>query len=58
MFEVKKTCLEKYVFVNGNTKYLKDCTESEIKTLIENGHRQWFVKKTEESSGGNQILGS
>lgn len=53
MFKAKTAYADNYVFVNGNTKSLKDCNDDDIAVLIGNGHRNWFVKKTEEIEGGD-----
>lgn len=51
MYSIKKGFEDKNVFVMGNTKRLSDCNEQEIAVLQQN-YRGWFVKKTEENSGG------
>ncbi len=55
MFKVKENHQNEYLFVGGNTKFLRDCTQEDIKLLMDNGHRNWFVKKTEETSGGETV---
>ena len=39
---------EGYSFVNGNTKFLKDMTQAELKVLAENGDTRIEVKDAPE----------
>lgn len=52
MYKVKDQFANDYVFIGGNTKYLRDCSQDEITLLIKNGKKNFFVKKTEEVGGG------
>ena len=51
MYSIKKGFEDKYVFVLGNTKKLSQCNEQEI-AVLQKSYRNWFVKKTDENSGG------
>jgi hypothetical protein len=48
MYQVKDTFADDYLFIGGNTKYLRECSQDEIAILIKNGKKNCFVKKTEE----------
>ena len=55
MYQVKEKYLDVHVFVGGETKYLKNCTQKEIETLIKNGKKDYFTKKTDTIEGGIEI---
>lgn len=44
---------DRFIFVLGNTKYVRDCTQAEREFLYNNGRKGWFVKKIDDNSGGS-----
>lgn len=48
MLKAKTAFADNHVFVNGNTKSLKDCNDDDIAILISNGKGDLFEEKTEQ----------